>query len=129
MQPCHFLRKEFFKIPCMTQNRFDSFNHLSTFLINRIRKVRLTYCSVSDICRGSSSLPPPPAPPQLPAGSAESVEHKSTHPALDSVPGPVWTLVLSRHSLLPILSFARSIMSDNRMHFFQSDCKDIGIFI
>ena len=27
--------------------------------------------------------------------------------------------MLSQHSLLPILSFARSIMSDNRMRFFQ----------
>ena len=38
-------------------------------------------------------------------------------------------LVLSRHSLLPILSFARSIMCDIRMRFFKSDCKDISIFI
>ena len=29
----------------------------------------------------------------------------------------IYILVLSRHSLLPILSFARSIMSDNRMRF------------
>ena len=35
--------------------------------------------------------PPPPPPPQLPAGSAESLVHSSTRPALDSLPGPVWT--------------------------------------
>ena len=38
-------------------------------------------------------------------------------------------VVLSRHPLLPIWSFARSSMSDNRMHIFKSDCKDITVFI
>ena len=32
-------------------------------------------------------------------------------------------LVLSRHSLLPILSFARSIMSDSRMRFLNPIAK------
>ena len=55
----------------------------------------------------------------------DSLNFKKLH-VTDKV---VCLLVLSRHSLLPILLFARSIMSDNQMRFFKSDCKDISIFI
>ena len=54
---------------------------------------------------------------------------KSVYTITNFIPQYIWLLLLSRHSLLPILSFARSIMSDNRMRFFKSDCKDISIFI
>ena len=37
-------------------------------------------------------------------------------------------LVLLQYSLIPILSFAMSIMSDNWMYFCQSDYKDTSIF-
>ena len=46
-------------------------------------------------------VPPPPPPPQLTAGSAEFLVLWSTHPALDSLPGPVWISSQSPDYLSP----------------------------
>ena len=61
----------------------------------------------------TSAEDPPPLPPQLPAGSADSLVHNSTHPALDSLPGPVWTSSPSPDCLssltFSLVTFCRNI--------------------
>ena len=58
-------------------------------------------------------LPPRPSLPQLPTGSFESLVHNSTHPPLDSWPGPGWTSSLPPDCLssltFSLVAFYRNI--------------------